>query len=94
MPRFGARVGWLAWAHVAAKRHLAAVDPEYAAALTATSVASLAEQGGPRIDPEFANHPWCEDALRLRRYDDAAKDPAAVGAPLAVVLEIAQKLTR
>ena len=31
---------------------------------------------------------------RLRRYDDAAKDPAAVGAPLAVVLEIAQKLTR
>ncbi|WP_036465895.1 HD family phosphohydrolase [Mycolicibacterium iranicum] len=94
VPRFGARVGWLAWAHVAAKRHLAAVDPEYAAALTATSVASLAEQGGPRIDPEFANHPWCEDALRLRRYDDAAKDPAAVGAPLAVVLEIAQKLTR
>src|ERR1700761_6290798 len=29
-PRFGERVGWLAGAHVAAKRYLAATDPDYA----------------------------------------------------------------
>ncbi|MDG4667372.1 HD family phosphohydrolase [Mycobacterium sp. 236(2023)] len=91
-PRFGPRVAWLAWAHVAAKRHLAAVDPTYAAALSATSVTSLALQGGANIDPDFAAHPWCQDALRLRRYDDAAKDPDAAGAPVAVVLELAGKL--
>lgn len=93
-PRFGSRVGWLAWAHVAAKRHLAATDPAYAAALSPTSLASLLEQGGPRIDPEFAGHPWCRDALRLRRYDDAAKDPDTAGVPLAVVLDLAEKLAR
>ena len=91
-PRFGPRVAWLAWAHVAAKRHLAAVDPAYAAALSPTSVASLAVQGGATVVAEFAEHPWCDDALRLRRYDDAAKDPAALGAPVEVVLDVARKL--
>ena len=93
-PRFGERVGWLAGAHVAAKRHLAAVDPAYAAALSPTSVTSLAEQGGARVDPAFAAHPWCEDALRLRRYDDAAKEPDAAGAPADVVLDLARRLAK
>ncbi|QZT62944.1 HD family phosphohydrolase [Mycolicibacterium austroafricanum] len=93
-PRFGPRVGWLAGAHVSAKRHLAAVDPAYTAALSPTSVASLAAQGGAHVDPEFAEHPWCADALRLRRYDDAAKDPDAVGASADLVLDLAQKLAR
>lgn len=92
--RFGDRVAWLAGAHVAAKRHLAAVDPEYAAGLSATSEASLADQGGARVDEEFAAHPWCRDALRLRRFDDAAKDPAARGASLDTVLAIAGRLAR
>ena len=92
--RFGARAGWLAGAHVAAKRHLAAVDPGYAASLSATSVASLAAQGGAVVDPDFAGHPWHSDALRLRRYDDAAKDPAAPGAPVQMVLDLAQRLAR
>ncbi|PRC42793.1 HD family phosphohydrolase [Mycobacterium sp. ITM-2017-0098] len=93
-PRFGARVAWLAGAHVWAKRHLAAIDPAYAAGLSPTSVASLADQGGARIDPFFAAHPWCEDALRLRRYDDAAKDPAAVGASADAVLDLAHRLAK
>ncbi|WP_372452971.1 hypothetical protein [Mycolicibacterium xanthum] len=93
-PRFGARAGWLAGAHVAAKRHLAAVDPAYAAALSDTSVTSLVAQGGAAVDPAFAGHPWHRDALRLRRYDDAAKDPSVAGAPLPVVLEIVARLAR
>jgi predicted HD phosphohydrolase len=93
-PRFGERVAWLAGAHVAAKQHLAAVDPAYAASLSATSVTSLAEQGGAHVDPEFAAHPWCGDALRLRRYDDAAKDPNAVGVAGDVVLDLARRLAK
>ncbi|KAA0102269.1 HD family phosphohydrolase [Mycolicibacterium sp. P1-18] len=76
-PRFGERVGWLAGQHVAAKRYLAATDPDYRAALTPTSVASLREQGGAGVDAELIAHPWWPDAVRLRRYDDAAKDPDA-----------------
>lgn len=93
-PRFGPRVGWLAGAHVAAKRHLAAVDATYAAALSGTSVASLAAQGGAAVDPRFVAHPWHRDALRLRRYDDAAKDPTAAGAPAYVVWDLAARLAR
>lgn len=93
-PRFGARVAWLAGAHVSAKRHLAAVDPTYAAALSPTSAVSLVDQGGARIEPDFAGHPWCADAVRLRRYDDAAKDPAAAGVSVSAVLDLARRLAR
>lgn len=91
-PRFGARVGWLAGAHVAAKRYLAATDPEYA--LSDVSAESLQHQGGPAVDPALVNHPWWPDALRLRRYDDAAKDPAARGATVDTVLAVAERVAR
>lgn len=76
-PRFGERVGWLAGAHVAAKRYLVAEEPGYGSALTPTSMLSLQIQGGAEIDQALLGHPWWPDALRLRRYDDAAKDPTA-----------------
>ncbi|MCV7151881.1 HD family phosphohydrolase [Mycobacterium pyrenivorans] len=94
VPRFGARVGWLAAAHVAAKRYLVATEPGYAVSLSETSVTSLADQGGADVDPEFVAHLWHRDALRLRRYDDAAKDPEAVGAPIGYVLDLAHRLAR
>jgi predicted HD phosphohydrolase len=87
-PRFGARVGWLAGAHVAAKRYLAATEPDYP--LSPTSVLSLDAQGGPRVDDDLVAHPWWPDALRLRRYDDAAKDPTALGATIERVLATAE----
>lgn len=89
-PRFGARVGWLAGAHVAAKRYLAATDPSYA--LSAVSALSLQEQGGPGVDPAFTTHPWWPDALRLRRYDDAAKDPDGRGASVDDVVAVARRV--
>lgn len=91
-PRFGDRVGWLAGAHVAAKRYLAATDPAYA--LSEVSEESLRRQGGPAVDPEFVDHPWWPDALRLRRYDDAAKDPQATGATVGDVLAVAERVAR
>lgn len=64
--------------HVAAKRYLCAVEPVYAEGLSAGSQASLALQGGP-FDPErvraFEAQPAWRDAVRLRRWDDAAKVP-------------------
>src|SRR4051794_18252221 len=50
-PRFGARVGWLAGAHVAAKRYLMATDPDYAITLSDTSIDSLHHQGGAGVEP-------------------------------------------
>lgn len=91
-PRFGERVGWLAGAHVAAKRYLVATDPHYAGTLSGVSVDSLHHQGGAGIDPAFVEHPWWADAVRLRRYDDAAKDPQGVGASIDDVLDVARRV--
>lgn len=91
-PRFGERVGWLAGAHVAAKRYLADTDAAYASTLTATSVASLRAQGGAGVDEARVSHPWWPDALRLRRYDDAAKVPGAEGATIDDVLAVAERV--
>ena len=91
-PRFGERVGWLAGAHVAAKRYLVATDPEYATTLSDVSVDSLHHQGGASVDPAFVEHPWWPDALRLRRYDDAAKDPRASATTIYDVLLVAERV--
>ncbi len=93
-PRFGARVGWLAGAHVAAKRYLVATEPGYADGLSETSAVSLQAQGGPAVCTEMVNHPWWPDALRLRSYDDAAKDPGATSVSIDDVLVIAQRVLR
>ena len=62
--------------HVAAKRYLCAVEPSYVAALSAASILSLELQGGPYDADEtaaFEASPHAQAAVRLRRYDDAAK---------------------
>jgi phosphonate degradation associated HDIG domain protein len=64
--------------HVAAKRYLCAVDPEYRAQLSPASVQSLSLQGGPlsdRLVQEFERQPYYREAVRLRRWDDMAKVP-------------------
>ena len=95
--RFGDRVGWLAGAHVAAKRYLVATEPGYRDGLSETSVISLQAQGGADVDDELIAHPWWADALLLRRYDDAAKDPLAPASKRATiddVLAIAERVLR
>jgi gamma-butyrobetaine dioxygenase len=84
-PLAPARVVAAVEAHVAAKRYLCAVDPAYADALSPGSTRSLAVQGGPMSVEEraaFEAQPWAQEAVRLRRWDEAAKDPAAACAPL------------
>lgn len=91
-PRFGERVGWLAGSHVAAKRYLALTDSGYAAHLSATSLDSLANQGGAGVDGRWHGHAWWPDALRLRRFDDGAKVPGAKTLSISDVLTLARKM--
>ena len=74
--RFGPAVTEPVRLHVAAKRWLCATQPDYAARLSAASVATLVLQGGPMRPEEaaaFAAEAHGRDAVRLRRWDDEAK---------------------
>ena len=74
--------------HVNAKRYLTATDPGYFATLSAGSVRSLELQGGP-FSPElaagFIGLPYARGAVRLRRWDEAAKVPNKLTPDLAHV---------
>ena len=62
--------------HVEAKRYLCHAEVGYWDALSDASKLSLKIQGGPlaaETARTFAEGPFAEDALRLRRWDDAAK---------------------
>lgn len=64
--------------HVAAKRYLCSVDPSYRDGLSPASRLSLSLQGGPMTPSEaaaFEQDPHGAAAVRLRRWDDAAKVP-------------------
>ena len=66
--------------HVAAKRYLCAVEPGYFDQLSEASVYTLSVQGGPMSDDEvaeFERGPYARDAVTLRRWDEAAKEPDA-----------------
>jgi [1-hydroxy-2-(trimethylamino)ethyl]phosphonate dioxygenase len=66
--------------HVAAKRYLCTVEADYFGKLAPDSVRSLKLQGGlmaPEEVDAFRANPHYAEAVRLRRYDEAAKDPRA-----------------
>ena len=71
--------------HVAAKRYLCAVDPDYFAKLSEASVTSLNVQGGPfsKSDADaFLAGDHGAAAAKLRVWDDLAKDPEVTTKPL------------
>ena len=77
---FGQRVADPVRLHVAAKRYLCTVEPSYCDQLSPTSLKSFHDQGGVMSAEEkaaFEKEAYFEEALRLRRWDDAAKDPDA-----------------
>jgi predicted HD phosphohydrolase len=83
--------------HVAAKRYLVAVDESYRGELSPASVLSLELQGGPMSPDEVAEFErggHAEAACRLRRYDDAGKDPSAVVPPLESYRPLLRSLLR
>jgi gamma-butyrobetaine dioxygenase len=65
--------------HVAAKRYLCAIEPGYSGLLSTESARTLALQGGTMTPGEVAAFEalrYAPDAVAVRRWDEAAKDPA------------------
>ena len=80
-PVLGDRVADLVDAHVPAKRYLVATDAGYRERLSADSIRTLAVQGEELPSEEieaFRRSSVFEDALVLRRADEAAKVPRRV----------------
>ena len=77
-PYFSARVIDPIRMHVATKRYLCATNPSYYKVLSDASKQSLKVQGGPMNEQEvaeFEKEPNHKDAVRVRHWDEAGKDP-------------------
>ena len=95
--RFGPDVCEPVRLHVAAKRYLTAVEPDYMGRLSGPSITSLMLQGGPMSPAEqeaFRGNPHWQAALRLRRYDEAAKVAGAGTPSLAHFLPLLARVAR
>lgn len=83
--------------HVAAKRYLFAVESSYHGLLSEASRYTLGVQGGP-MGPEevaaFEAEPYARDAVRLRRWDDEAKEPGRVVADFDGYAPLLHRLVR
>lgn len=93
-PLFGPAVIEPIRLHVDAKRALCEMEPEYYEALSEDSKRSLTLQGGIFTRAEcaaFLEKPHAREALRVRRWDDAAKVAGASTPPLSHYLEIAAR---
>lgn len=78
--------------HVDAKRALCALEPDYYEALSEDSKRSLTLQGGIFSREEtgrFMAKPFAGNAIKVRRWDDAAKVPGEATPPLEHYLKIA-----
>jgi 2-amino-1-hydroxyethylphosphonate dioxygenase (glycine-forming) len=74
---FSERLTYLVKAHVAAKRYLCYADPGYYQKLSEASRQTLVFQGGIMGAAEasdFEQHPLFELSLRMRQWDEAAKE--------------------
>jgi phosphonate degradation associated HDIG domain protein len=75
---FSERLATLVGGHVDAKRYLTATNASYMERLTPASQETLRLQGGPMDESTaetFACAPELRDMLRLRSWDEMAKDP-------------------
>ena len=83
--------------HVDAKRYLCAMRPLYHASLSEDSKRSLLLQGGifSATDAEkFITQPGAQDAVRLRLWDDLAKDADRITPPLSHFIQRALRCTK
>jgi phosphonate degradation associated HDIG domain protein len=81
--------------HVDAKRCLCAIDSGYFGRLSADSVRSLALQGGVFSKQEadvFLSKPHAEEALRVRKWDDLAKEASRVTPSLDHYMNVVERV--
>ena len=82
---FGERICAMVEKHVDAKRYLVATDENYKEKLSEASLQTLIWQGGPMSETEiilFRQHPFFDDIIKVRLWDEKAKDNNAVTLPL------------
>lgn len=75
---FSEKVAQLIENHVNAKRYLVAKSQDYFARLSEASLRTLEFQGGPMTPDEaaaFEGHPYFNEILQLRGWDEQAKIP-------------------
>lgn len=83
--------------HVDAKRYLCAIDSGYFGRLSPGSVRSLELQGGIFSDEqatEFAARPYAADAVKLRRWDDCAKERGKATPDLDTFLSVVDRVMK
>lgn len=91
---FSEQVCELVRGHVAGKRYLSFKSEAYRANLSVASRGTLEFQGGPMTAEQaaaFEADPLFEEKVRLRRFDEAAKDTELVVAPLAAYTPMLQR---
>ncbi len=89
---FSERLATLVGSHVLAKRYLTFKHPEYLRQLSAASQATLAFQGGVMKAAEaaaFEQQPDAEILVRLRHWDDQAKEETVPVGNLALLKNMA-----
>jgi gamma-butyrobetaine dioxygenase len=89
---FGPEVSEPVRLHVQAKRYLCRVQPDYLDNLSPLSQRTLQIQGGPMTEEEaraFEHLPFFEDAVRLRRWDEAGKEAQMQTLPFAHFMRLA-----
>lgn len=82
---FSERVCAMVDMHVHAKRYLVATDAGYKSKLSPASLQTLEWQGGPMSQTEaaaFRLHPFFNDIIKVRQWDEGAKNTQAVLLPL------------
>lgn len=83
---FSERVCAMVEKHVDAKRYLVATDPSYKEKLSEASLQTMNMwQGGPMSEHEiilFKQHPYFDDIIKVRLWDEEAKNAQAVTVPL------------
>lgn len=82
---FSERICAVVEKHVDAKRYLVAAQPGYKEKLSFASLQTLEWQGGAMNESEeaaFEKHPFFKDIIRVRLWDEGAKDMNAKTLPL------------
>ena len=92
---FSNRICSLIKNHVQAKRYLTLTRPGYYEKLSLASLKTLAFQGGMMTKSEaeqFRSEPWFEEHIRLRNWDEQAKEVAIPVIDLDKIKDMAHKV--
>lgn len=92
---FSDRVCVLVGNHVKAKRYLVSIDPEYENKLSVASRQTFALQGGKMTQDEidmFQNETYFLDSLKIRKYDELAKDVSKITTSIEKLLDHYMKI--